>query len=68
MSHVAIVRGLMEACGFSPEEEEHLSHLIANKNFYGVEEFSISVIFQKDLRNLFNLLKNMYASRSSGKT
>ena len=62
VSHVAIVRGLMEACGFSPEEEEHLSHLIANKNFYGVEEFLDQRDLPKDLRNLFNLLKNMYAS------
>lgn len=62
VSHVAIVRGLMEACGFSPEEEEHLSHLIANKNFYGVEEFLDQKDLPNDLRNLFNLLKNMYAS------
>ena len=62
ISHVDIVRGLMEASGFSEEEEEYLAHLIANKNFFGVEEFLNQKTLPKNLKDLYGLLKNMYAA------
>lgn len=61
ISHVNIVRGLMEACGLNEEEEEYLSNLIANKNFFGVDEFLEEKPISSDLRQLFGLLKNMYS-------
>lgn len=62
VSHAGLIRGLMDSCKFTEEEEEYLSHLIANKNFFGMEEFLEQKDLPKEKRKLFSLLKKMYES------
>ena len=64
VSHVGIIRGLMEACSFTEEEEEALLDLIANKNFFGVEEFLDQRDLPEQIKELFSHLKNMYETPS----
>lgn len=60
VSHAGLIRGLMNACHFTEEEEDYLSRLIANKNFFGVDEFLDQKSLPDRERELFSLLKKMY--------
>ena len=43
----------MEAAGISEEDEEELRELLANKNFFGVEEFAETLNLKAELNELF---------------
>ena len=56
VGHSQFFYGLTKAAGLSGEQEEELRELIANKNFFGVEEFVDSLSMNDKLRKLFGLL------------
>ena len=58
VEHSQFFYGLTKAAGLSGEQEENLRELIANKNFFGVEEFVDSLSMNDKLRKLFGLLDN----------
>ena len=58
VGHSQFFYGLTKAAGLSGEQEENLKELIANKNFFGVEEFVDSLSMNDKLRKLFGLLDN----------
>ena len=58
VGHSQFFYGLTKAAGLSEEQEENLRELIANKNFFGVEEFVDSLSMNDKLRKLFGLLDN----------
>ncbi len=58
VGHSQFFHGLTKAAGLSEEDEESLRELIANKNFFGVEEFIDSLDMDEKLRKLFALLGN----------
>ena len=58
VGHSQFFYGLTKAAGLSGEQEEDLRELIANKNFFGVEEFVDSLSMNDKLRKLFGLLDN----------
>ena len=58
VGHSQFFYGLTKAAGLSGEQEENLRELIANKNFFGVEEFVDSLSMNDKLRKLFGLLDN----------
>ena len=58
VGHSQFFYGLTKAAGLSGEQEENLRELIANKNFFGVEEFVDSLSMNDRLRKLFGLLDN----------
>lgn len=60
IGHVDFFRGLMEAAGLSEEQEENVRELIANKNFFGVEEAMDSCALPEGLRGLFAMLGTLY--------
>lgn len=62
ISHVDILRGLMKAAGLSEEEERQVKNLIANKNFYGVDEFLDTNNRSRQICHLFQCLSQMYSS------
>ncbi len=60
IGHVDVLGGLMEAAGLGEEQEERIRELIANKNFFGVEEEIEEVQMDEQLKQLFRLLGKMY--------
>ena len=62
VGHADFFKGLMEAAGFDEEAEEELRELIANKNFFGVEEIVSRFEMNEDLRELFSMLGASYGS------
>lgn len=60
VGHVEFFRGLMEAAGLDDEQEENIRELIANKNFFGVEEEISSYPMSADLKALFGMLGTLY--------
>lgn len=58
VGHSQFFYGLTKAAGLSGEQEENLRELIANKNFFGVEEFVDGLSMNDRLRKLFGLLDN----------
>lgn len=58
VGHSQFFYGLTKAAGLSGEQEEDLRELIANKNFFGVEEFVDSLSMNDKLKKLFGLLDN----------
>lgn len=60
IGHADFFRGLMEAAGLLEEQEEELRELISNRNFFGVDEFVETLSLSKDLKQLFNMLGNLY--------
>lgn len=62
VGHADFFRGLMEAAGFDEEAEEELRELIANKNYFGVEETVSQFEMAEDLRELFSMLGGSYGS------
>ncbi len=62
VGHADFFRGLMEAAGFNEEAAEELRELIANKNYFGVEEIVSKFDMAQDLRELFAMLCSAYCS------
>lgn len=62
VGHAEFFKGLAEAAGLSEEQEDELRELIANKNFFGVEEVIVNLPMEEDLRQLFGLLDGFYDS------
>lgn len=60
VGHVEFFRGLMEAAGLSEEQEEIIRELIANKNFFGVEEEISDCSMNQNLKELFGMLGTIY--------
>lgn len=60
VGHVEFFRGLMEAAGLSEEQEEVIRELIANKNFFGVEEEIFDCSMNQNLKELFGMLGTIY--------
>lgn len=60
VGHADFFRGLMAAAGLSEEQEESIRELIANKNFFGVEEAVDSCEMPEDLKKLFGMLGILY--------
>lgn len=58
VGHAQFFNGLLEAAGIDKEAEKELRELIANKNFFGVEEFVETLNLSDDLKDLFSLLGN----------
>lgn len=65
VGHVEFFRGLMEAAGLSEEQEEVIRELIANKNFFGVEEEISDCSMNQKLKELFGMLGTIYDNASS---
>lgn len=65
VGHVEFFRGLMEAAGFSEEHEEVIRELIANKNFFGVEEEISDCSMNQNLKELFGMLGTTYDNAAS---
>lgn len=60
VGHVEFFRGLMEAAGLDEEQEKKIRELIANKNFFGVEEEISSYMMNENLKVLFGMLGTLY--------
>lgn len=56
VGHVGIFQGLSKAAGLAEETEQELLALIANKNFFGVEELVGSLQLPPALMELFSML------------
>lgn len=65
VGHVEFFRGLMEAAGLSEEQEEVIRELIANKNFFGVEEEIFDCSMNQNLKELFGMLGTIYDNAAS---
>lgn len=65
VGHVEFFRGLMEAAGLSEEQEEVIRELIANKNFFGVEEEISDCSMNQNLKELFGILGTIYDNAAS---
>lgn len=65
VGHVEFFRGLMEAAGLSEEQEEFIRDLIANKNFFGVEEEISDCSMNQNLKELFGMLGTIYDNAAS---
>lgn len=65
VGHVEFFRGLMEAAGLSEEQEEVIWELIANKNFFGVEEEISDCSMNQNLKELFGMLGTIYDNAAS---
>lgn len=64
VGHAEFFKGLADAAGLSDEQEEELRELIANKNFFGVEEVIAKLPMEEELRKLFGLLGGFYNNPS----
>lgn len=62
VGHADIFNGMVEAAGFSEDDEEELRSLISNKNFFGVEEFIGAREIPSDLKKCFGILGGVYQS------
>lgn len=65
VGHVEFFRGLMESAGLSEEQEEVIRELIANKNFFGVEEEISDCSMNQNLKELFGMLGTIYDNAAS---
>ena len=59
VGHADFFQGLVEAAGISEEDEEELRELLANKNFFGVEEFAETLNLKAELDELFHMLGSL---------
>ena len=62
IGHVGFLQGLMDAAGLDEEREEELKDLIANKNFFGVEEFVANLSLAPELKQMFGKIGTFYNS------
>ena len=60
IGHADIFNGLIEAAGFSDEEENDVHDFVSNKNFFGLSEYLSHKNIDKDLISLFGLLSNIF--------
>lgn len=60
VGHVDFFDGLVEAAGLKEDEICEVRDLIANKNFYGVEEFVEPLPLKPELKELFSMLGKFY--------
>ena len=59
VGHADFFQGLLEAAGISEEDEEELRELLANKYFFGVEEFAETLNLKAELYELFHMLGSL---------
>ena len=59
VGHADFFQGLVKAAGISEEDEEELRELLANKNFFGVEEFAETLNLKAELNELFHMLGSL---------
>lgn len=64
VGHADFFEGLTNAAGLDEEQEEELRHLIANKNFFGVEEFVETLSLNDNLHALFHMLGGLECSET----
>lgn len=62
VGHSDFFLGLIEAAGLDDDTEEELRELIANKNYFGVEEVISNWEMDENLRELFRMLGGFYFS------
>lgn len=62
VGHSDFFSGLMEAADVEDETAEELRELIANKNFFGVDEVVSRLEMDENLRDLFRMLGGFYFS------
>lgn len=62
IGHAEFLQGLMDAAGLDEDREEELKDLIANKNFFGVEEFVANLSLNPELKQLFGKIGVFYNS------
>lgn len=60
IGHADILSSMMEAAGLDEEQEERMRELVANKNFFGVEEEVEEAAIDCHLKELFGLLGKIY--------
>lgn len=60
IGHADIFNGLIEACGFSDDEEEDIHDFVSNKNFFGLDEYLSHKNISRDLIGLFGLLSKIF--------
>ncbi len=60
IGHADILSGMIEAAGLDEEQEARVRELIANKNFFGVEEEIEETAIDCHLKDLFGLIGNSY--------
>jgi len=56
VGHADFFRGLAEAAGLEDDTKQELAELIANKNFFGVEELLDALHLPSGLKELFSML------------
>lgn len=64
IGHVDILAGLIAAAGLDEEQTERVRELIANKNFFGVEEEIEQTDIPQSLKELFGMLGMIYNQAS----
>ena len=62
IGHAEFLQGLMDAAGLDEDSEEELKDLIANKNFFGVEEFVADLSLSPELKQIFGKIGVFYNS------
>ncbi len=62
VGHSDFFTGLIEAAGLCEEAADELRELIANKNYFGVEEAVSRLEMEENLRDLFGMLGGLYFS------
>lgn len=62
VGHSDFFMGLMDAAGFDEDSIDELRELIANKNYFGVEEVVSKLKMDENLRALFKMLGGFYFS------
>ncbi len=62
IGHAEFLQGLMDAAGLDEDSEEELKDLIANKNFFGVEEFVADLSLSPELKQIFGKIGAFYNS------
>lgn len=59
VGHASFFDGLSEAACIDEQEKEQFRSLLANKNFFGVEEFMQTLHLEEHLKQLFQMLGNL---------
>ena len=62
VGHADFFAGLMEAAGLLEDAADSIRELIANKNYFGLEEAVSDLDMDEDLRGLFRMLGGFYFS------
>lgn len=60
IGHADIFNGLIEAAGFSSDEEKDVHDFVSNKNFFGLSEYLTQKKVDHDLQSLFSLLSKIF--------